>query len=98
VVWASAGAGGANPPDIASALQRFAATPNEGAEPRGSDTGTMLSNALRLILLRFLPRRVLPILTAIEIFRLIQRLRRRGPEPVSPRRLVTVNGPDRPAP
>jgi hypothetical protein len=56
----------------------------------------MLSKALRLILLRFLPRRVLPILTAIEIFRLIQRLRRRTPEPVAPRRMVTVDGSDRP--
>ncbi len=56
----------------------------------------MLSKALRLILLRFLPRRVLPILTAIEIFRIIQRLRRRGPNPVAPRRLVTVDGDDRP--
>ena len=54
----------------------------------------MLSKALRLILLRFLPRRVLPILTAIEIFRLIQRLRRRTPAPVAPRRMVTVDGAD----
>lgn len=46
---------------------------------------------LRFLLLRFLPRRVLPILTAIEIYRLIQRLRRRGPEPVAPRRIVTVD-------
>lgn len=53
----------------------------------------MLSQALRFLLLRFLPRRVLPILTAIEIYRLIQRLRRRGPEPVSPRRIVTVDEP-----
>jgi hypothetical protein len=47
------------------------------------------------LLLRFLPRRVLPILTAIEIYRLIQRLRRRGPEPVAPRRIVTVDGDER---
>lgn len=53
----------------------------------------MLSQALRFLLLRFLPRRVLPILTAIEIYRLIQRLRRRGPEPVAPRRIVTVDEP-----
>ena len=53
----------------------------------------MLSKALRLILLRFLPRRVVPILAAIEIFRLIQRLRRRGPDPVAPRRLVTADEP-----
>jgi len=56
----------------------------------------MLSRALRLLLFRVLPRRVLPILTAIEIFRLIQRLRRRGPEAVAPRRIVTVDGSDRP--
>jgi hypothetical protein len=53
----------------------------------------MLTQALRFVLLRFLPRRVLPILTAIEIYRLIQRLRRRGPEPVAPRRIVTVDEP-----
>jgi len=51
----------------------------------------MLSQGLRFLLLRFLPRRVLPILTAIEIFRVVQRLRRRGPEPVAPRRIVTVD-------
>lgn len=50
----------------------------------------MLSQGLRFLLLRFLPRRVVPILTAIEIFRLVQRLRRRGPEPAAPRRIVTV--------
>ena len=50
----------------------------------------MLSQGLRFLLLRFLPRRVLPILTAIEIYRLVQRLRRRAPEPVAPRRIVTV--------
>lgn len=62
---------------------------------RGTDTGSMLSQGLRFLLLRFLPRRVLPILTAIEIFRLVQRLRRRGPEAVAPRRIVTVDPPDR---
>ena len=51
----------------------------------------MLRQGLRFLLLRFLPRRVVPILTAIEIVRLVQRLRRRGPEPVAPRRLVTVD-------
>ena len=54
----------------------------------------MVTQALRLLLLRVLPRRVLPILTAIEIFRLIQRLRREGPQPVAPRRIVTVDGPE----
>ena len=55
----------------------------------------MLTQTLRLLLLRYLPRRILPILTAIEIFLLIQRLRRRGPEPVAPRRIVTTDPPDR---
>ncbi|MDF2734296.1 MAG: hypothetical protein K0S97_919 [Chloroflexota bacterium] len=55
----------------------------------------MLTQTLRLLLLRYLPRRILPILTAIEIFLLIQRLRRRGPEPVAPRRIVTADPPDR---
>jgi hypothetical protein len=54
----------------------------------------MLMQGLRFFLLRFLPRRLVPILTAIEVVRLIQRLRRRGPGPVAPRRLVTVEGPD----
>ncbi len=53
----------------------------------------MLTTGLRFFLLRFLPRRLLPILTAIEVFRLIQRLRRRSPTPVAPRRLVTAKGP-----
>jgi hypothetical protein len=55
----------------------------------------MLKQGLRLFLLRFLPRRLVPILTAIEIVRLI-RARRRGPETITPRRLVTTDGPDRP--
>jgi hypothetical protein len=55
----------------------------------------MLKQGLRLFLLRFLPRRLLPILTVIEIARLI-RNRRRTPQPVPPRRLVTVEGPERP--
>jgi hypothetical protein len=49
----------------------------------------MLGSALRFFLLRFLPRRLVPILTAIEVVRLIRRLRRGSPEPVPPRRLVT---------
>jgi hypothetical protein len=48
----------------------------------------MLKTALRFFLLRFLPRRLVPILTAIEVIRLVQR-RRRPPAPVPPRRLVT---------
>ena len=66
----------------------------DGRGPR-ADTGSMLNQGLRFLLLRFLPRRVLPILTAIEIYRLVQRLRRRGPEPVTPRRIVTVDPPER---
>ena len=58
----------------------------------------MLKQALRFALLRFLPRRLVPILAAVEVIRLVQRLRRRGPEPVAPRRLVTVDAPDRTAP
>jgi hypothetical protein len=54
----------------------------------------MLKRALGLLLFRFLPRRLLPVLTAIEIVRLVQR-RRRGPDPVAPRRLVTVEGSER---
>jgi hypothetical protein len=56
----------------------------------------MLKQGLRFALLRFLPRRLVPILAAIEVVQLIRRLRRRGPEPVPPRRLVTAEGPDRP--
>jgi hypothetical protein len=52
------------------------------------DTGPMLKNALRLILLRFLPRRLVPILTAIEVVRLVRRIRGQGPEPVAPRTMV----------
>jgi hypothetical protein len=55
----------------------------------------MLTQALRFALLRFLPRRLVPILTVIEVIRLVQRLRRRAPDPVAPRRLVTVEGPAR---
>jgi hypothetical protein len=54
----------------------------------------MLKQGLRFLLLRFLPRRLVPILAAMEVVRVIQRLRRRGPEPVAPRRLDTVDGPD----
>jgi len=73
------------------------------AEQEAADTRSMLRTALRFFLLRFLPRRLIPILTAVEIVRLIQRLRRGAPEPVRPRRLVTSGtahpeaeiGPDR---
>ena len=55
----------------------------------------MLSQGLRLMFLRYLPRRLVPLLTAYEIFRLVQRMRRRRPQPVAPRRIVTVDPPDR---
>lgn len=64
----------------------------------GRHTRSMLKQALRFALLRFLPRRLVPILAAVEVIRLVQRLRRRGPEPVAPRRLVTVEGADRTVP
>ena len=52
----------------------------------------MFKQALRFALLRFLPRRLVPILAAVEVVRMVRRMRRRGPEPVPPRRLVTVDG------
>ena len=58
----------------------------------------MLLQTLRLLMLRVLPRRLVPFLTVIELILLVRRMRRRGPQPVAPRRLVTVDGPDRPAP
>ncbi|MEX2184463.1 MAG: hypothetical protein WEC14_08440 [Chloroflexota bacterium] len=47
----------------------------------------MLTQALRFFLLRFLPRRLVPILTVIEVVRMIRRLRRQPPAAVTPRRL-----------
>ena len=55
----------------------------------------MLTQGLRLLLLRFLPRRLVPFLAVVELIILIQRLRRRRPEPVAPRRIVTAGAPDR---
>ena len=55
----------------------------------------MLSTALRFIFLRFLPRRLVPLLTAIEVVRLIQRWRRPKPAPGAPRRVVTSDRPGR---
>jgi hypothetical protein len=55
----------------------------------------MLSTALRFIFLRFLPRRLVPILTAIEVVRLVQRWRRPKPVPAGPRRVVTSDRPPR---
>lgn len=57
----------------------------------------MLKTAFRFLLLRVLPRRLVPILTAIEVIRFVRRLRR--PKPVPPRRVITSGsreaGPDR---
>ncbi|MEO6206435.1 MAG: hypothetical protein ABIP77_00610 [Candidatus Limnocylindrales bacterium] len=50
----------------------------------------MLKNALRFLLLRVLPRRLVPLLTVIEVVRLVRRLRGRGPVPAAPRRMRTV--------
>jgi hypothetical protein len=58
----------------------------------------MLSTALRFLLLRFLPGRLMPLLTAIEVIRLVRRLRARRPDPVPPRRIVTSTPPVRPDP
>lgn len=58
----------------------------------------MLKTALRFLLLRFLPHRLVPLLTVIEVVRLVRRLRARRSTPVAtpPRRLRTVgDGPGR---
>lgn len=58
----------------------------------------MLKTALRFLLLRFLPRRLVPLLTVLEVVRMVRRLRGRGKTPVAapPRRLRTVgDGPGR---
>lgn len=52
---------------------------------------------LRFLMLRALPRRLLPFLTAIELFRLVRRMRRRTPQPMAPRRIVAADAPDLPA-
>ena len=51
---------------------------------------------LRFLMLRALPRRLVPILTVVEVVLLIRRMRRRGPPPAAPRRLVTADGRDLP--
>ena len=53
----------------------------------------MIKNAFRLFLLRFLPRRLVPLLAVIQVIQLVRRMRRRGPDPVAPRRLVTADAP-----
>lgn len=57
----------------------------------------MIKHALSLFLLRFLPRRLVPLLAVIQVVQLVRRLRRGTPDPVAPRRLVTVDGPARDA-
>jgi len=49
----------------------------------------MIRTATRLLLLRFLPRRVLPIVTIVEAALLLRSVRRRG-------RKVAVNDPSSP--
>jgi hypothetical protein len=53
----------------------------------------MIGRALRLLLFRFLPRRIAPILLAWEALQLVRRFRagRERPERVQPRRLRTVS-------
>jgi hypothetical protein len=49
-------------------------------------TGRVIGTALRFLLIRVLPRRIVPLLTAIEVFRLIRRWRtRRAPTAEYPR-------------
>ena len=57
--------------------------------PVVAHTSPMLKTALRFFLLRFLPRRLVPLLTVIELVRLVHRVRGRGPTPVAPSRLRT---------
>ena len=53
----------------------------------------MLMQILRLLMLRVLPRRLIPILTVVELVFLARRMRRRGRQPVAPRKLVTAEDP-----
>jgi hypothetical protein len=61
-------------------------------DPSGPHTPSMLMQTLRFLMLRALPRRLVPFLTAVELVLLIRRMRRRAPEPTPPRRLVTADG------
>lgn len=54
----------------------------------------MIKNAMRFALLRFLPRRLLPLLGLIEVVRVVRRVRGKPPEAVSPRRTVISGNPD----
>ena len=56
----------------------------------------MLMQILRLLMLRVLPRRLIPILTVLELVLLARRLRRRGRKPMAPQKLVTVERPEQP--
>ena len=56
----------------------------------------MLMQILRLLMLRVLPRRLIPILTVVELVFLVRRMRRRGRQPVAPQELVTVERPEQP--
>lgn len=49
----------------------------EGREAT-ADTSAMRSTLVRLVLLRFVPGRLIAILTLLEVVRLVRRLRRRG--------------------
>jgi hypothetical protein len=61
-------------------------------------TPTMLRWIGRAVLLRFLPRRLLPILTAIEVFRLVQGLRKRKQPVNEPKDSGTAPPPPAPRP
>jgi hypothetical protein len=56
----------------------------------------MLMQILRLLMLRALPRRLIPILTVVELGFLVRRMRRRGRQHVAPQKLVTVERPEQP--
>jgi len=53
----------------------------------------MIGSALRLFMLRFLPRRLVPFLALVEFLLMIRRMRRKQPDMIVPRRLVTADGP-----
>jgi hypothetical protein len=56
----------------------------------------MLMQILRLLMLRVLPRRLIPIVTVVELVFLVRRMRRRGRQNVAPQKLVTVERPEQP--
>lgn len=79
----------------ATRVQRDRASARHATDGCAAHTADMLKTALRFLLLRFLPRRLFPILTVFDAIRFIRRLRRGRPQPVAPRRIVTSA---RPAP